>query len=114
MVGPCNPNLLSVFRVLGNMKHFIFRTICEKKLLIKLLSQKQKGLSIVIRTKYKEAHALPGSDCMPTKNDCRDHSCLAATPPPKGQVLFSTALPQPQRAQKLHMYGLYADACDVG
>jgi len=68
----------------------------------------------VIRTKYKEAHALPGSDCMPTKNDCRDHSCLAATPPPKGQVLFSTALPQPQRAQKLHMYGLYADACDVG
>ena len=32
----------------------------------------------------------------------------------EGQVLFSTALPQPQRAQKLHMYGLYADACDVG
>jgi hypothetical protein len=57
MVGPCNPNLLSVFRVLGNMKHFIFRTICEKKLLIKLLSQKQKGLSIVIRRKYQEAHA---------------------------------------------------------
>jgi hypothetical protein len=60
-----------------------------------------------------KTHALQGSDCMPIKDDCRDHRLqaqisraarLAAAPLPRGQVLFSTALPQDQRAQKVHMH----------